>query len=224
MFRSKTRAIVIPQSEHARLAASLAVFWGNREFDRPPVAPETLFKAVLLHDRSFGYFDSHAIGEMSDEVWIRLQRRGLVGDDGDGLCDVLIQQHIKRLAGFVKGALGRQFREEIEAMLVKEIRNLGLERENLERADRVMAFCDAVAFDFSFEEPVHSSVFVFPFNNSPGEIEIQYQIHPEGEIHISPWPFAHDSYEGYVLGYGRDGYPTRTVPVFVRYRIIPGMW
>lgn len=224
MFRSKTRQLIVPQSEHARLAASLAVWWGNKDFDRPPVASDTFLKSVLLHDRAFGYFDTHPIGEMSDEVWIRLQRRGLQGDDGDRVADILIQQHIKRLAGHIKGQIGKHFRDEIEHLIVKEVTELGLDREDLERADRVMALCDAMAFDFSFELPVHSSAFVYPYNNAHGEVEVQYQIHPEGEIQVSPWPFALNSYSGYVLGYRSAEYPQKLLPVFLPYHLVPGMW
>ncbi|MBN8549216.1 MAG: DUF3891 family protein [Deltaproteobacteria bacterium] len=224
MFKSKVRDLIIPQSEHARLAATLAFFWGNREFDRPPLPFETLLKAVALHDRAFGYLDSHAIGEMSDEVWIRLQRRGLEGGDGDLLCDTLIQLHIKRLAGHLKGPAGRKFREEIEKSVQKNLSTLSIDIERLERSDRVTAICDSIAFDFSFEEPVHSSSFVYPHNRSNGELEIEYQVHPGGEVQVSPWPFSVDIIKGFVLGYKPTSYPQLPDPVFVPYQVVPGMW
>jgi hypothetical protein len=117
MFKSKVRDLIISQAEHARFAATLAFFWGNRDFEKPPIESDAFLKAVALHDRAFGYFDSHPIGGMSDEVWIRLQRRGLVGEDEDTLNDTLIQLHIKRLAGYLKGQLGKQFREEVEKLI-----------------------------------------------------------------------------------------------------------
>lgn len=224
MFRSKTRDIIIPQSEHARLAADLAVFWGNKDFNRPPVDFETFLKAVLLHDRAFGYFDLHAIGDMEDEVWIRLQRRGLVGEDSDRLCDLLIQQHIHRLSGYLKGPAAKEFRAEVGRNIETEIELRKLNRDALERADRILAFCDSVAFDFSFEHPVHSSAFVYASNDSAAETEVQYQIHPGGEIQVSPWPFLGDEQRGLILGYKAASYPRTPEPVFLPYHLIPGMW
>jgi hypothetical protein len=224
MFRSRARNIIIPQSEHARLAAVVAAAWGNPDFDRPPVDYDVFLKAVLLHDRAFGFFDSHPIGATSDEVWVRLQRRGLVGDDGDALCDLLIQQHIRRLAGYLKGPMGKQFRSEIAKLITIGMTKSGLEADKLERADRVLALCDSLAFDFCFEEPTHSSCFVYPRNSAHGEIEMQYQIHPGGEIQISPWPLSLDSLRGFMLGYQADSYPTNLDPVFIPYHLMPGVW
>lgn len=224
MFKSKVRDLIVPQSEHARLAATLAFFWGNRDFDRPPVPFETFLKAVTLHDRGYGFFDTQTIGEMSDEVWVRVERRGLEGQDGDLLCDTLIQLHIKRLAGYLKGPLGKLFRDEIEKLSAKNLGTLKLDTDKAERVDRIMALCDSVAFDFSFEEPVHSSCFVYPNNRSAGEIEIQYQIHPGGEIQVSPWPFNCDRFSGFLIGYKPAGYPSQPDPVFVPYQVVPGMW
>lgn len=224
MFKSKTRELIIPQSEHARLAATLAYFWGNREYDRPPLPFDTFLKAVALHDRGYGFFDSQPIGDMSDEVWVRMGRRGLEGQDSDLLCDTLIQMHIKRLAGYLKGPLGQIFRDELWKLIAKNTIALKLDTDKMERADRVMALCDSIAFDFSFEEPVHSSAFVYPNNRSNGEIEIQYQVHPGGEVQVSPWPFGCESIRGFLIGYKPASYPSNPDPVFVPYQVVPGMW
>ena len=37
MFISKQRPIAIPQWEHQKLAGTLALLWGNADFERPPV-------------------------------------------------------------------------------------------------------------------------------------------------------------------------------------------
>ena len=37
MFESKLRPIVIPQSEHLKLVGTLALLWGNADFDLPPI-------------------------------------------------------------------------------------------------------------------------------------------------------------------------------------------
>lgn len=37
MFKSKRRSIVTPQSEHLKLVGTLALWWGNEDFDLPPI-------------------------------------------------------------------------------------------------------------------------------------------------------------------------------------------
>jgi hypothetical protein len=62
MFTSKQRPIVIPQWEHQKLAGTLALLWGNAEFERPPVPFESFLTGVGLHDRAYGPFDNLPIG------------------------------------------------------------------------------------------------------------------------------------------------------------------
>ena len=42
MFISKKDQVIIPQSEHARLAAIIASLWGNKELQKPNL-PEQSF-------------------------------------------------------------------------------------------------------------------------------------------------------------------------------------
>jgi hypothetical protein len=50
MFKSKQRPIAIPQWEHQKLAGTLALLWGNADFERPLVAFESFLVGVGLHD------------------------------------------------------------------------------------------------------------------------------------------------------------------------------
>src|SRR5436190_17322232 len=61
MFKSKRRQIVIPQSEHLRLVGSLAMLWGNADFDLPPVEHVSMIAGMALHDRGYGQLDNSAI-------------------------------------------------------------------------------------------------------------------------------------------------------------------
>jgi len=67
MFKSKLRPIVIPQSEHAKLAGTLALLWGNTSFDLPETDWLSFIAGVGLHDRGYGYLDTSAIDEMPFE-------------------------------------------------------------------------------------------------------------------------------------------------------------
>ena len=76
MFKSSKRPIVIPQSEHLRLAGALAMLWGNDLFEFPPLPLPSVVMGIGLHDRGYGYLDNHAIGEVDEETWLRITRRG----------------------------------------------------------------------------------------------------------------------------------------------------
>ena len=71
MFKSKKRAITIPQSEHARLAGYLAYHWGNADVAPPPLDRVAFASGVTNHDRGYGHLDSMAIGEVDDAIWNR---------------------------------------------------------------------------------------------------------------------------------------------------------
>ena len=58
MFLSKQRPIAIPQWEHQKLAGTLALLWGNTEFERPPVPFESFLIGIGLHDRAYGPLDN----------------------------------------------------------------------------------------------------------------------------------------------------------------------
>ena len=72
MFKSKQRSIVIPQWEHQKLAGTLALLWGNAEFERPPVPFESFLIGIGLHDRAYGPLDNLPIGGIPEEDWLAL--------------------------------------------------------------------------------------------------------------------------------------------------------
>src|SRR5262249_39739547 len=69
MFTSKQRPIVIPQWEHQKLAGTLALLWGNADFDRPPIPFESFLTGIALHDRAYGLLDNLPIGGIAEEQW-----------------------------------------------------------------------------------------------------------------------------------------------------------
>ncbi len=58
MFKSKQRPLAIPQSEHQKLAGTLALIWGNDDFERPVVPFKSFLAGVGLHDRAYGPLDT----------------------------------------------------------------------------------------------------------------------------------------------------------------------
>jgi hypothetical protein len=74
MFKSKRMPIVIPQSEHLRLVGTLAMLWGNLDFDLPPIERNSMIAGMGLHDRGYGLLDNSAIA-----VWRKLSGTGSPG-------------------------------------------------------------------------------------------------------------------------------------------------
>src|SRR5688572_14187458 len=118
MFKSKSRPIVIPQSEHLRLVGALAMLWGNEDFDIPPVERTSMIAGMGLHDRGYGVFDNSAVGEMSEEEWQRIARQSFSMPCSDLIADTIIKYHIRRLASYSnteeRKALAAEFSQEID--------------------------------------------------------------------------------------------------------------
>lgn len=220
MFRSKRRAIVIPQLEHSRLAGTLALLWGNAHFDRPRIDPHSWVAGVTFHDSGYGSLDAFAIGEMEEAQWLDLMRASFTRSQGDPAAHLIVKLHVRRLIGNEGSSMRRALAIEFDRDISTFADVHGLPLAYFQRVDRITDFLDTVAFDFSFEQPSTGQVAIFPKNDKDTVIDLHYTLH-ESSIGIDPWPFLVSHYEGFVVGYNADGYPSRTDPVLVPYRIIP---
>ena len=97
MFRNSLTSLLIPQMELARLAAHLAVHWGNESFDRPRVPWESYLTGVLYHDRGFGLLDRHELGVASEVERLRMFHRTVTSVFADPVAEIVIQMHVLRL-------------------------------------------------------------------------------------------------------------------------------
>ena len=216
MFKSKRRPVVTPQSEHLKLVGTLALLWGNDEFDIPPVERISMVAGMGLHDRGYGYLDNNPIGGMDDSEWFEIAQRGFYMKSSDVVADTIVKYHIRRLAenGDSEGrkALAAEFSATIDEQLMAH----NLSKELFERMDRITDLCDSLSFSFCFDVPDSGEISVLPRNGEDREVSIEYQV--EGDlISAYPWPFAVDRYEGYLLAYQSDGYPEQLDPVILPY-------
>lgn len=220
MFKSKVRPIVIPQSEHLKLAGTLALVWGNVRFDFPPFPRLSVVTGIALHDRAFGYLDTVAIREAADEDWLPLTRRGFFMPCSDPVADLITRLHLRRLVIADDTPARRALAQEMELAIEQQLAQHGFSREVFERIDRITNFCDRVSVDFCFEQPAQGAVQIYPRNVGQEALPLQYQI-DAGEIAIAPWPLSVETCQGYLVGYQRAGYPERLDPVILPYRIRP---
>jgi hypothetical protein len=218
MFRSKRRQIITPQSEHLKLVGTLAMLWGNDEFDTPPIERNSMIAGMGLHDRGYGYLDNSPIGGMRDEEWEVIARRGFSMPCSDVVADTIVKYHFRRLASGgtseIRKALHAEFSQGIEDQLQRH----NLSRTLFDRMDRITDLCDTLSFEFCFDIPASGSISIFPRNGEDTEDTLEYHVE-DGEINVTPWPFSVDEYRGYLVAYQRDGYPERLDPVIMPYQL-----
>lgn len=218
MFKSKQRPIVISQWEHQKLAGTLALLWGNDQFELPPVPFASFLAGIGLHDRAYGSLDNLPIGEIPEDEWLALTRSGFAMRWTDPIADLITRLHLKRLASYGSAPERQAAASEMAQQIQDQILHHGLDLATFERIDRITNLCDRIAFDFCFEEPAEGMVRIFPRNDGEDELEVRYHI-ADGTIRVNPWPFRVNSQAGYLVGYQLDGYPTALEPVMVPYQL-----
>ena len=218
MFKSKRRQIVIPQSEHLRLVGALAMLWGNADFDLPPVERVSMVAGMALHDRGYGHLDNSAIGEMGEDEWQGIARRSFSMYNSDIVTDTIIKYHVRRLASYYNTHERQALAAEFSQAIKEQLQAHNLSKKIFERMDRITELTDNISFLFCFDVPDSGTVSIFPRNNSDIEIPVQYHV-SDGRVHLEPWPFSVDKFEGYIFAYLLDGYPERLDPFILTYQL-----
>ena len=218
MFKSKRRPIVTPQSEHLKLVGTLAMLWGNGDFDLPPIERASMIAGMGTHDRGYGYLDNHPIGGMDESEWFPIARRTFNMPCSDVVADTIVKYHFRRLASHDdspgRKALTAEFSKAIDEHLEKH----NLSKELFDRIDRITNLCDSLSFSLCFDVPASGKISILPRNDENREMTVKYHVE-EGLISVDPWPFSVDSYQGYLLAYKSDGYPETLDPVILTYQL-----
>lgn len=221
MFRSKSRAVVFPQAEHARLSGSIAFLWGNSQFAPFPSPVESYVAGITYHDRGYGLLDDGGIGEIGEEDWLEYQLRGAETGFSDPTAEALVRLHLRRLLRYHETPPRVQAAEKIEAALARFVTRHQLDRALLERADRITRLCDNIAFDFCFELDASGTVEVPLSFDSDMLQTIAYEVRA-GTITLRPWPLSVAEYRGFICGYRGEEYPAALDPVITPFRLVPG--
>lgn len=218
MFNSKRRQIITPQSEHLKLVGTLAMLWGNDQFEAPPIERDSMIAGMGLHDRGYGYADNSPIGGMSDEEWQGIARRGFSMPCSDVVADSIVKYHIRRLASNGKTDIRKALYAEFVHGVDEHLERHNLSRTLFDRTDRITDLLDRLSFEFCFDVPASGSISVFPRNVEDKEVTIEYHV-ADGEINVAPWPFSISEHHGYLVAYHMDGYPERLDPVILPYHL-----
>ena len=218
MFKSKSRAMITPQSEHLRLVGTLAMLWGNDDFDSPPFDRSSLIMGMGLHDRGYGALDNFAIGGMNNEEWNEIARRSFYMQYSDVVADTIAKYHVRRLASHDESRERQAMTAEFSQVIDKQLEQYSLSKEVFDRTDCITNLCDKVSFDFCMDAPESDRVSIYPRNSGDEEVLVQYHVET-GVIHVIPWPFSVTNYEGYLIAYRSHGYPEKLDPIIVPYRL-----
>lgn len=226
MFQSRTREIIIPQSEHARFAAAIALVWGNQDIRSPQLPRESFALGVAIHDRGYGAFDSMALGAVDRQVWLATQRRGILDRAQDPVADTVALMHLRRLvAGLatpptepslptdqVRAAAALV--DTASAAIDENLSRTEFDRDSFERADTVTRACDMISLRFCFEEATSFPQRVW---SGADERDIMVTVSGDATVTLDPWPLSIDVLSGYVLAYRSAGYPDHREAVLVPY-------
>ena len=218
MFRSKRRQVITPQSEHLKLVGTLAMLWGNDQFDAPPIERNSMIAGMGLHDRGYGYLDNSPIGGMRDEEWEVIARRGFTMPCSDVVADTIVKYHFRRLASDGASEIRTVLRAEFSRAIDERLEQHNLSKTLFDRMDRITDLCDRLSFEFCFDAPASGSISIFPRNNEDTQVAVHYHVE-DGEINVTPWPFSVDEHRGYLVAYQTDGYPERLDPAILSYRL-----
>jgi hypothetical protein len=206
-FRSAQRPLIVPQADHARFSATIALTWGQR----PSLPFDSFVRGVADHDRGYGEHDDDEIGKVENARWVEIQRRGFRPRRENPVVDLVVALHIRRLLSPPDGGQETAALAEVDELLPGLLSAAGVTPEQAEAADAVTNVCDRIAFLFPFEEP------------AAGEVRgVAYELDGKGCVVLDPWPLRVPSLHGLVTAYEADGYPERLVPVVVPFEIRPG--
>lgn len=220
MFLSTRRPILFPQSEHLKLAGTLAFAWGSPQFEMPPLPAQSVITGIALHDRAYGYLDDFPVPSSDTPGWLELTRRGFYMPCADAVADLITKVHLLRLVakGDTPGhtALAGEMRSEITRLASQH----GLDLALLQQVDRLTNLCDRISFDFCREKSTEGRVEVVAQYASGETRAVHYWIEGK-DITLDPWPLRPPQVSGYIIGYAQENYPHKPDALIAPYHIHP---
>ena len=217
MFRSTRRDIVFPQSEHARLAATIALAWGNDAFARPSLPFDSFVRGVALHDRGYATLDSDGIGEVASERWLEIQHEGFRPRGDNAVVDLVVAMHVVRLVGNSRSA---ETAAELATLLPALRLAANVAEADAAAADLITDLCDRIAFDFCFEEAAEGEVGIVPADGRE-PVRVTYHVDGKGAVSLDPWPLGVSRLCGLLFAYAAAEYPNVLEPCVVPFEAAP---
>lgn len=207
MFISTKRAVIIPQSEHTKVAASIALLWGNKKFEKPKIPRHSFVKGVLFHDRGYGDHDSYPVGSLTLQQRRETLRKGILLQTSDPVADIVSLHHIRRL---IPKEMTDLFLL-LDTKLSIAFKKTKIPQKDFIFADHITELADTIAFYFSFEKDIEGEEEIIFNHRSENTKKVRFSI-KGNQITLHPWPLSVDHYEGFILEYKKEGYNQRLHP------------
>lgn len=218
--------LVIPQSYHGAMAASLVEQWGNTLFERPQHIESVVEAAASHHLGAFGFIDSIKVnGQFSPRELAQLFAEESEVQTADPKVKAHVLYHNLRVMngllmnGSADNAGLREVYDHTLRMFHHELSSSELTMDQLRFADGILCLTDKVSFDFCNQNYKPRTVIMKPTQDSDAT-EVHYQINPDRTIRFDPWPFQNPQIDGMVQAYTKTGYPStlnsRRIPYSVR--------
>ena len=217
MFRSQTRDIVTPQSEHLKMCGELAQIFGNAKFEKPNIPTKSLVSGILLHDRLYGEYDNLGVGEVDENDWLDLLSKELDSTLEDKIADVIIKMHIKRLFSRKTSEKSAKLVERFEKKINDIKKEYSLQHIDFDQIDKITNLCDGISFNFCFETNEKGTV--SDLKTAEGNlVNVEFKI-VDSIITVSPYPFSIDPFESTITSYRSENYPTQLEKIEKNYKI-----
>jgi hypothetical protein len=220
MFKSQVRDIIFPQYEHGRLAGTAARAWGNSTFDRPALDFEAFIAGVALHDWGYGVLDNLPIGAAPEDEWLEVIRKNVEKRYTHPTTDIIVKLHLRRLLSMHDSPAREALINDIDKRIENRLEEGKTPLAEYQRADKITQFCDMLSFSFCFEAPGQQTYEVFPQQGSDKKTDITFDLQPDGEVIVNPWPFSVPSISGVTYAFEAEGYPDALNPLVVPFKIM----
>jgi hypothetical protein len=155
-------------------------------------------RGVADHDRGYGELDDDPLGDVDEERWLEIQRRGFAPRGEDPVVDLVVALHVRRLLGT----------GEADGVIGGLLAASGVRPADADAADAVTNVCDVISLMFCFEEAAEREVRGYTV-----------AVDGLGGIAVDPWPFSVPRVAGLVAGYEAEGYPHRLAVVPMQYDV-----
>jgi hypothetical protein len=212
------RSTIVPQKEHSRLSATIASFWGNKNFKAPNIPTESFIKGIMFHDRGFGVYDTDNLMKLSKAARDRTLSEGIRKTTDDPAADIITLRHICCiLKMYSKNETGKLLAICEKAISLK-MKKVKIQEKEFDFAEDITNFVDDISFDFSQGKSSSWSAMIKANSNSKNKTKFTCTIKGD-KIRIRPWPLSIDHYTGSIVGYSKKGYPKKLNPKIIQFTL-----
>ena len=220
MFQHRPTWLIIPQSEHVKIALHIAENWGNTIFSSIPKYKDEFLEWVRTHDRAFGINDNIEIGwekvTYTTEERIDIIKKGFDLHNTNTIVDITVLHHLSQLCveqQFLSSIWGK-----IQNYITQKIQQENLNIIYHQNLQSITWLCDNASFHFCIWKDTSLTLSVVDDFNLYTKKDIVIKI-KENNIYLDPFPLKKEI-EGTILWYSEKWYPDELDPYKIHYKFL----